>query len=315
MSGFIRLIGSMCMFVWITAMFFGDDFRNFFPSEYKTYADDLIKYKWPLLVMGIILSIFGTATKIKQRLAKAKLKSHSRQSVSGLSANHNTETSNSNFVKKDFIAEKNQHKVQQLIDKQQGHLKELALKVEWKPLAGGGANFKTTSLKQIKSSRLEVIKSTGGLAFSGLFAAIGIGVAVVVSYFIYKDRGLDWDILFTVVFGSIFAAAGIAMMYWPRPRVFDLRYGWFWAGNKSLSREQDFINLKKSARLSEIAVIQIIAERITSKESSSYTSWEINLVSNNGDRLNVMDHGNQESIVSDAQLLGEFLGVPVWENT
>ena len=315
MSGFIRLIGSICLFIWITAMFFDNDFRNFFPSEYKTYADDLVKYKWPLLVMGVVLSILGTATKVKQRLAKAKLKSHSRHSVSDLSANQIDDMPNSAFVKKNFIAEKNQHKVQQLIDKQQGHLKELALKVDWKPLSSGGANFKTSNLKQIKSSRLEVIKSTGGLVFAGLFAVIGIGVAVIVSYFIYKEKGLDWDILFTVVFGSIFAAAGIAMLYWPRPRVFDLRYGWFWAGNKTLSREQDFMNLKKSARLSEIAVIQIIAERVTSRESSSYTSWEINLVSNNGDRLNVMDHGNQESIVSDAQLLGEFLGVPVWENT
>lgn len=315
MSGFIRLIGSICLFIWITAMFFDNDFRNFFPSEYKTYADDLVKYKWPLLVLGVVLSIFGTVTKVKQRIAKAKLKSHSRQSVSNLSANQIDDMPNSSFVKKDFIAEKYQHKVQQLIDKQQGHLKELALKVDWKPLSSGGANFKTSNLKQIKSSRLEVIKSTGGLVFAGLFAVIGIGVAVIVSYFIYKEKGLDWDILFTVVFGSIFAAAGIAMLYWPRPRVFDLRYGWFWAGNKTLSREQDFMNLKKSARLSEIAVIQIIAERVTSRESSSYTSWEINLVSNNGDRLNVMDHGNQESIVSDAQLLGEFLGVPVWENT
>ena len=315
MSGFIRFIGSICMFIWVATFFFGDDFRNFFPVEYRAYVDELIKYKWPLLAVGVVLSIFGTVTKVKQRLAKAKLEPHSREGINDLSANHKAQISNSKFVKKDFIAEKDQHKIQQLIDKQQGHLKELALKVDWKPLSGGGANFKTSSLKQIKSTRFEVIKSTGGLLFAGLFAVIGIGVAVIASYFIYKDKGFDGDILFTVTFGSIFAAVGIAMLYWPRPRVFDLRYGWFWAGNKSLSSEQNFMKLKKSARLSEIAVIQIIAERITSRKSGSYTSWEINLVSSNGDRLNVMDHGNKESIISDGQLLGEFLGVPIWENT
>ena len=123
------------------------------------------------------------------------------------------------------------------------------------------------------------------------------------------------ELLFPILFGGVFAAVGIGMIVWPRPRIFDLRLGWFWAGSNSLSREQQFSSLKKSTRHSEIAAIQVIAERISGNKGSNYTSWEINLVSGDGQRLNVMDHGKKASIIEDAQRLGEFLGVPVWENT
>jgi len=74
------------------------------------------------------------------------------------------------------------------------------------------------------------------------------------------------------------------------------------------------MKLKQSARLSEIAAIQIIDEHVSGSKGGSYSSWEINLVSEDGQRLNVMDHGNKESIIADAKKLGDFLGVPVWEN-
>ncbi|MEH6456152.1 MAG: hypothetical protein V7749_07510 [Cocleimonas sp.] len=292
-------------------MFFGNDFKSFFPSEYRVYTEDLINHKWMLLVIGIILSIVGTATKVKERIAK----NNKNHNVTDLSTNNKTESLNSVLLKKDFIAEQFHHKTQQFIDTQQGHLKELALKVEWTPLSGGGSNFKTSFLKRINSSRLEVQRSKGGVLFGGVFATVGLGIVFIGGYTIFKENGLDWEILIPVLFGGIFATVGLAMFYWPRPRVFDLRKGWFWAGDKSLAREQDFMKMKYSSRLSDIEAIQIVSERVSGGKGGSYTSWEINLVSKDGQRLNVMDHGKNESIIADAQLLGEFLGVPVWENT
>ena len=51
------------------------------------------------------------------------------------------------------------------------------------------------------------------------------------------------------------------------------------------------------------------------ENKSGDTSWEINIISHDAQRLNLMDHGNRKSIQEDAQKLGEFLSVPVWENT
>ena len=48
---------------------------------------------------------------------------------------------------------------------------------------------------------------------------------------------------------------------------------------------------------------------------SAYYSYEMNLVLNDGKRLNVVDHGNQAKLREDAQTLATFLNVPVWDAT
>jgi Fe2+ transport system protein B len=41
--------------------------------------------------------------------------------------------------------------------------------------------------------------------------------------------------------------------------------------------------------------------------------YELNLVLKDGKRLNVMDHSRRAHIRSDAQRLGQFLKVPIWD--
>ena len=74
MSGFIRLIGSLCIAIWLGAIFFGNDFKGFFPNEYKNTIDDLINNKWLLLIAGVVLSIIGSVTKVRDALKKIKNK-------------------------------------------------------------------------------------------------------------------------------------------------------------------------------------------------------------------------------------------------
>ena len=52
MSGFIRFLGSAFLLLWIAALFFGSDFRGFFPDEYKTYSDDIVNNKWWVFALG-----------------------------------------------------------------------------------------------------------------------------------------------------------------------------------------------------------------------------------------------------------------------
>jgi len=193
-------------------------------------------------------------------------------------------------------------------------LNDLAKKVEWSPIAGGGANFKTSYLHQPNPSRIEVKKSNGGKLFSAIFIFMGCFVPGIIAYQMFKDEGFGWAILGMMAFGSIFVAVGVAMLFYPKPRIFDKQLGWFWSGSKGLMSEQELSLLKKSARIADIAAIQIVSERLSGK-NSSYTSWEINIISHDAQRLNVMDHGNRKSIEEDAEKLAEFLDVPVWENT
>jgi hypothetical protein len=48
---------------------------------------------------------------------------------------------------------------------------------------------------------------------------------------------------------------------------------------------------------------------------NSYYSYELNLVLDDGSRINVVDHGNLDRLRSDAQTLSRFLDKPVWDAT
>lgn len=68
---------------------------------------------------------------------------------------------------------------------------------------------------------------------------------------------------------------------------------------------------KDMVPLSSIHALQIITEKVTTK-NSSFLSYEINLILSDKKRINIVDHGNYERILSDSKQLGDYLGVPVW---
>lgn len=85
----------------------------------------------------------------------------------------------------------------------------------------------------------------------------------------------------------------------------------YWKGHKKpdyIYRPEDE---KDATMFSNIYAIQIIREYVKS-DKSSYYSYELNLVLDDGRRLNVIDHGKKNEILEDARELGEFLDVPVW---
>lgn len=294
MSAFVRFLGSLLIFAWFASMMIGADAPEAFPEPYGSL---LLSYKWGLLVAGIIFIIWGSKSWKREQEAQ------------------NKESVRDGIIRKDFHAVKREHQSADAIPTKSFEKQDLALKVDWYPLASGGANFKTSQLVKVNSSRLEVANSTGAFLFASVFIAVGLVVFSLMTYSLVTGvNKLSWAVLAPLLFSGVFASVGALFLYFPRPRVFDKKLGWFWVGNKSIKREQAFLGLKKSARLAEIDAIQIITEHVRGG-NSSYTSWEINLVSADAQRLNVMDHGNKTSILKDAKLLGEFLNVPIWENS
>jgi hypothetical protein len=303
MFKFIHFIGSVFLFIWFAIMIMDTDILKIIPMS---YAELLLKYKWIILLAGVLFEAYGFSSVIKQK----------RKQKQGNSYEKNNSFTNA-INRKDFITEQLQARAIQNIEATVGNrpeLKELALNVDWTPLYGGGANFKTKRLVRVDDSRIEILHSTGGTLFAMAFILMGALIPGAIGFSIFYEKGFDWELLFILLFGLVFIGIGVAMLIYPKPRIFDKRQGWFWVGDKALEREQEFIQLKKSARISDIAAIQIIPERISGSKGGSYTSWEINLVSHDGKRLNVLDHGHNQSIIEDAQVLGNFLSVPVWEN-
>ncbi|MAO64775.1 MAG: hypothetical protein CL666_07220 [Balneola sp.] len=189
----------------------------------------------------------------------------------------------------------------------------LAKKIDWSPLKGGGTNFRTHTLTE-DFNRLSYKASKGAMFFAGIFAAVGVLVPV---FIIYGSIGSGAEIfasenLIAAGFGSIFAIVGLYMFkLFTTPITFDKNVGFFWRGKNTpeLYGKNDPSN---SVRLSDIHALQLIAERIKS-DNGSYFSFEINIITKEGERVHIVDHGNRRSIYEDAETISKFLNVPVWD--
>lgn len=194
----------------------------------------------------------------------------------------------------------------------------LAAEVDWHPLKGGGSNFQTHRLDCSNPDLLTFKATKGTLLLCGIFVFIGLlgfAIPLVIFLFIQPD---EWAIfLFALLFGGIFLAVGLLMYYFMTiPRVFDTFYGCYYKARKrpvhSFSFNNDDQAKHAMTHISDIKAIQVIRERISSK-NGSYHSYEINLVLNDASRINVIDHGKHQAVIEDAETLALNLGVPLWD--
>ena len=104
------------------------------------------------------------------------------------------------------------------------------------------------------------------------------------------------------------------MYYGSSPKVFDKRRGAFWKGRAGhqgvLARSGD----THSGDLEDVHALQLISEYCRS-DKSSYYSYELNVVLEDGARVNIVDHGDHSRLREDAAALSAFLGKPVWDAT
>jgi len=190
----------------------------------------------------------------------------------------------------------------------EGSQSNIESNIDWGPLKSGGANFKTHKLKEINSQRLEYKPTIGSILFGAVFLILGVGLSSI--YFL--EEGVSF---WLVMLGLAFAIAGFFILkYVFIPVVFDKTEGYFWKGKKTPSMVAYISELKVATKLDEIYGIQVIKEYIKSSskgKDTSYYSYEINLILNSGERLNVVDYGNANAILKDASRISKFLNKPV----
>ncbi|WP_298867008.1 hypothetical protein [uncultured Gimesia sp.] len=190
----------------------------------------------------------------------------------------------------------------------------IAMETEWSPLKEGGSNFCTRKLVRVSPQRYEFRATVGAIVFYLIFFFIGVGVSMIaISQSISSGKIFTAEVLFLGVFGLIFTSAGGLLFYFGTKRVvFDMQHDCFWKGKIP---DDELLYATANELLmpfKEIHSIQLISEYLSGSDSSYY-SYEMNLVSQDGVRTNVIDHGNLEKIREDASTLSEFLEVPVWD--
>ena len=178
---------------------------------------------------------------------------------------------------------------------------EVALKVSWAPLVGGGSNFCTHRLQStsgLSRSGLEFKTTFSVYLFWGAFISIALAsLAFHTIPNLLSGEGLDGG-------ASLIPIAFLVLGIWSISRLrgqeslFDRSTGQFTKGPHRIS-------------LRDVHALQLIREYISGKHS--YYSYELNLVHRDGRRFNLTDHGSLRAIREDADQLGRYLGVPIWD--
>lgn len=187
----------------------------------------------------------------------------------------------------------------------------LALEIDWMPLKSGGANFQTKTLKKVSSSVYKFQLSTGAKIFIGLFAAIGIGILLIVTF--VSLNGNASNMIFLGVFGLVFTLVSFLIFKaMAKPVVFDSNLGMMWKGKQAPKLSGDQKKNQDIVYFNDVHALQILSERVRTK-NGSYLSYELNLVLRDGKRINVIDHGKQSQILIDAEEISRLLGKPIWD--
>ncbi len=167
----------------------------------------------------------------------------------------------------------------------------IAQKTQWTPLKPGGASFRTHRLEPVEPDGMQMKKTLGMVAFALVFLLVGLGVAIA---------GVVSQQWYIGLFGGVFLFFG-ALMAWPRRILFDGSMRQFSAAGRTVP-------------FSTIHAIQLIKERVRG-DKTTYWSYELNLVLNDGERVHVVDHGDLPGLQNDAQRLQVLLGCKLWDGT
>lgn len=194
----------------------------------------------------------------------------------------------------------------------------VAGEVEWGPCKRGGSNFRTRKLVEVDIDRVKFNATLGAKVFSLIFA-LG-SIIWFLPFFLPMKNEDNFGVagyFFCSLGGLIFLGAGVGLwIAFTKPITFDRSAGFYWRGRQSPEMLfGDVPDSKKFVPLDQIYALQIISEycRSSGKNSSSYHSYELNLVLNDRTRVNVVDHGKYSALRTDAETLAAFLEVPLWD--
>ena len=173
---------------------------------------------------------------------------------------------------------------------------ELAFRVSWDPLVGGGTNFCTHRLQKMPglvSTSIEFKPTFVAYLFSISFAVFGL----LAFFLMFFTGSMDIGVLISLSF--------LGFGVWSL---------WRLVKQKSVfnGSSRVFCKNKESFGFDDICAIQLLREYVSGNKNSYY-SYELNLICINGERINVIDHGALRAIREDASMLAGYLSIPVWD--
>lgn len=156
------------------------------------------------------------------------------------------------------------------------------------------------SHKLVIKEDLAYLKPTiSAMSFCMIYIVVGGFLLVLGAYHLNMPDRYDLAI-FLGGFGIAIGTFGIALI---QP---FLRRSSFDKARNCFNNHKDH-----NVKLNHIVSLQINNKIIQSKHGLSYGCFELNLLTQHGRRINILNHGDEQQLLHDAELLGHFLSVDV----
>jgi hypothetical protein len=165
-------------------------------------------------------------------------------------------------------------------------------------LLRGGPSF--LSHKLIVNSDIAYLRPTiTAMLFCVIYIVVGAFLIGLATYLLVVSTKYDL-VIFVGGFGIAISTFGISLIQPFLSRV-------------SFNRESGIFNNHKDrdVKLHHIVSLQINNKIIQRKHALSYACYELNLLTEHGRRINILNHNNLQQLLQDAELLGNFLDVEV----
>ncbi|MGK0271880.1 MAG: hypothetical protein ACI88H_002546 [Cocleimonas sp.] len=135
------------------------------------------------------------------------------------------------------------------------------------------------------------------LLFCVVYVVVGLFLMALSVIVYVKNSQLDFAI-FLMIFGVAITTFGCTLLKpFAKRIIFDKETGKF----KN--------NTDRTVHIENIISLQINNKMVTSKHGISYPCYELNLLTKNGRRVNILNHNDLQQLKSDAEKLAVFLSV------
>ena len=187
----------------------------------------------------------------------------------------------------------------------------VAFQTEWKGVLTGKSSGASSVLVLQDENLLAYKPSIAGFMMGIIFILIG---AFVIGLYFFMPGNPPWFIL---PLGALFSGVGVIIFIQASsPIAFDKSIGRFYKGRKQ-QKTFDPTDVKHTASFSDLHAIQLLTRLESTSNNDGpthfYRVYEMNLIKHDGQRLHVMTYGKDNKARYDAGVIGEFVGIPVWD--
>lgn len=177
------------------------------------------------------------------------------------------------------------------------------------PLVPGGSSCVTARLKDCHDGTFRFYPSTLMRLIPVFMLCIS---CVLFSVALFVETGSP-RIMLAVMGCFPLLIAGIMIFVTKRQAVFDFNRKCYWRDRRTLRMGENPERMKDYVSFKRIASLQIIRELCHGSKGSTWYSYELNIVCQDGFRYNVVDHGGLEAVREDGRRIADALHVPLNE--